>query len=63
MQVSAGFDVADQRIIEKMEGGDLVITADLPLAAAVIDKGGTALNPRGNCTQKYVKERPLHPQL
>ncbi len=47
IQVSAGFDVADNKIIESMQIGDLVITADIPLADAVVDKGGTALNPRG----------------
>ncbi|MBI5462318.1 MAG: YaiI/YqxD family protein [Gammaproteobacteria bacterium] len=47
IQVPSGFDVADNRIVELVENGDLVITADIPLAAAVIDKGGHALNPRG----------------
>jgi uncharacterized protein YaiI (UPF0178 family) len=45
--VSSGFDVADQHIVEEVQTGDLVITADIPLAAAVIEKGGHALNPRG----------------
>ena len=58
MQVSAGFDAADKRIVELMDAGDLVITADIPLAAAVIDKGGTALNPRGELyTKENVRER------
>ncbi len=58
MQVSLGFDVADNHIVEKMASGDLVITADLPLAGAVIDKGGTALNPRGELYSKNnIKER------
>ena len=47
MQVASGFDVADNRIVELVESGDLVVTADIPLAAAAIDKGGYALNPRG----------------
>ena len=47
VQVSAGFDVADKRIIELVAKDDLVITADIPLAAEVIEKGGKALNPRG----------------
>ena len=47
MQVPSGFDVADNRIVELVETADLVITADIPLAAAVIEKGGYALNPRG----------------
>ena len=56
--VPAGFDVADNQIVEKMESGDLVITADIPLADAAIDKGGTALNPRGELySKKNIKER------
>jgi uncharacterized protein len=47
IQVGAGFDVADRRIIELVQPADLVVTADLPLAAAVIAKGALALNPRG----------------
>lgn len=47
LQVSSGFDVADNEIVKRMAAGDLVITADIPLAAAVIAKGGDALNPRG----------------
>lgn len=46
-QVSAGFDVADNKIVQELQAGDLVITADIPLAAQVIAKGGHALNPRG----------------
>lgn len=45
--VSSGFDVADDEIVKRLDEGDLVITADIPLAAEVIDKGGVALNPRG----------------
>src|ERR1700728_4777571 len=47
LQVSAGFDVADNEIVKRVNAGDLVITADIPLAAEVIAKGGEALNPRG----------------
>ncbi len=47
IHVSSGFDVADSRIIGLVEQGDLVVTADIPLAADVIKKGGLALNPRG----------------
>ena len=47
LQVPAGFDVADRRIVELLQPGDLVITADIPLAAGAIDKGALALNPRG----------------
>lgn len=47
MVVAAGLDVADATIVELLQPGDLVITADIPLAAQVVDKGGHALNPRG----------------
>ena len=45
--VPMGMNVADQRIVELISAGDLVITADIPLAADVVAKGGQALNPRG----------------
>jgi len=47
LQVEHGFDVADNEIVKRLQPGDLVITGDIPLAAEVIDKGGHALNPRG----------------
>lgn len=47
LQVMKGFDVADHRIVEELEAGDLVVTADIPLASDVLAKGGHALNPRG----------------
>lgn len=47
IQVPRGFDVADNHIVEMAAPGDLVITADIPLAAAVVGKGANALNPRG----------------
>jgi hypothetical protein len=47
IQVPSGFDVADGEIVKRVAAGDLVITADIPLAAEVIAKGGVALNPRG----------------
>ena len=47
VRVGAGFDVADDHIAEQVASGDLVITADIPLAAQVIDKGGLVLSPRG----------------
>ena len=52
MQVTSGFDVADNEIVQRCAEGDLIITADIPLASEVIDKGATALNPRG---EKYSK--------
>ncbi len=58
MQVSHGFDVADDEIVKRVEAGHLVITADIPLAAEVIEKGGTALNPRGELyTTENIKNR------
>ncbi|UDM51949.1 YaiI/YqxD family protein [Cupriavidus sp. MP-37] len=47
LQVPAGFDAADDRIVELVSSGDLVITADIPLAAAALDKGACVLDPRG----------------
>ena len=47
VQVGSGFDVADNEIVKRLGAGDLVITSDIPLAAEVIEKGGYALNPRG----------------
>ncbi|MGH8221500.1 MAG: YaiI/YqxD family protein [Woeseiaceae bacterium] len=47
VRVGSGFDVADNEIVRRLRDGDLVITADIPLAAEVIGKGGHALNPRG----------------
>jgi len=56
--VSSGFDVADDEIVNRLDAGDLVITADIPLAAAVIEKGGLALNPRGELyTSDNIKAR------
>jgi len=58
MQVPAGFDVADDKIAKMVEPGDLVITADIPLAADVIARGGHALNPRGEFyTKDTIQER------
>ncbi|MEJ2645886.1 MAG: YaiI/YqxD family protein [Gammaproteobacteria bacterium] len=58
MQVAAGFDEADRRIAELVQRGDLVITADIPLAADVIERGGHALNPRGELyTPDNIRER------
>jgi len=58
IQVPAGPDVADQEIVRLMSAGDLVITADIPLAADVIEKGGFALDPRGDFfTEENIRER------
>jgi uncharacterized protein len=48
LQVPAGADVADGEIVRLLAPGDLVVTGDIPLAAQVLDKGGFALNPRGD---------------
>ena len=58
MQASAGFNAADERIVAELAPGDLVITADVPLAAAAIERGALALNPRGELyTSENVRER------
>lgn len=58
IRVSAGFDVADQEIVRLLDPGDLVVTADIPLAAAVIEKGGHALDPRGEFfSEENIGER------
>ena len=53
IRVAPGFDVADNEILKRAAAGDLVITADIPLAAEVIAKGAEALNPRG---ERYSRE-------
>lgn len=58
LQVPQGFDVADNRIAQAVQPGDLVITADIPLAAQVIEQGGFALNPRGEFySRDNIRER------
>jgi|TARA_B100000315_G_scaffold223601_1_gene228515 hypothetical protein len=58
IQVAPGFDVADNLIVQRVESDDLVITADIPLAAAIVDKGAHALNPRGELyTEENVHSR------
>lgn len=47
IQVGDGLDVADDEIVELCSAGDMIITADIPLAARVVEKGATALDPRG----------------
>lgn len=53
LQVPSGFDVADDEIVKQCAAGDLIITADIPLAAEVIAKGAHALSPRG---ERFTKE-------
>ncbi|MCP5247390.1 MAG: YaiI/YqxD family protein [Candidatus Accumulibacter sp.] len=58
LQVPAGFDVADNRIVSEVQPGDLVITADIPLAAEVIARQAHALNPRGEFySSENISER------
>ncbi len=58
IRVAQGFDVADHRIVREMQPGDLVVTADIPLAAEVIERGGHALDPRGELySEDNVRER------
>lgn len=52
MQVKRGFDEADDEIVRRLNAGDLVITADIPLAAEVLEKEGLALSPRGELFSK-----------
>jgi len=53
LQVAKGFDVADDEIVKQTQAGDIVVTADIPLAAEVLNKGSYALNPRG---ERYSKD-------
>ncbi|NDV26842.1 YaiI/YqxD family protein [Desulfovibrio sp. JC010] len=56
LKVGAGFDVADNEIVKQCSPGDLVITADIPLADKIVDKGATGLNPRGELyTEDNIK--------
>ncbi len=58
VQVSQGFDAADDYIVEHATASDLVITADIPLAARLVAQGIPALNPRGELyTEDNVQER------
>lgn len=58
VRVSQGSDVADHRIVQEVEPGDLVVTADIPLAAAVIARDAHALDPRGELySEDNVRER------
>jgi hypothetical protein len=58
IQVASGFDVADNYIVQQARAGDLVVTADIPLASEAIDKGCLALNPRGDLyTEENIRQR------
>jgi uncharacterized protein YaiI (UPF0178 family) len=58
-QVAQGFDVADNYIVQQCEVGDLVVTADIPLAAEILEKGADALNPRGELYQRETIRQKL----
>ncbi len=58
LRVAAGFDAADDYIAAQAANGDLVITADIPLAAAALDKGADVLSPRGErYTPDNIRQR------
>ena len=59
VRVEPGFDVADNYIVQQAEPGDLVITADIPLAAEVLAKGANAINPRGEVYQAQTIRQKL----
>jgi uncharacterized protein YaiI (UPF0178 family) len=59
VRVAKGFDVADHFIVKEVQPGDLVITADIPLAARVIERGAQALDPRG----ELYSEDNVHDRL
>jgi len=68
IQVPQGFDVADQKILESMASGDLVVTADILLADEVVNKGGVALDPRGKLyttenMKQHLSTRNLNTEL
>ena len=68
LRVSVGFDVADHAIVEHVRAGDLVMTADIPLAAQVVARGAHALNPRGQLytpenIQEYLTMRHVMDEL
>ena len=67
-QVAAGFDVADNEIVARLAAGDIVVTADVPLADEIISKGGVAINPRGtlytrNNIKDHLQRRDMMEQL
>jgi uncharacterized protein YaiI (UPF0178 family) len=58
IQVPNGFDAADRHIVDQVTAGDLVITADIPLASLIIERGAQALSPRGELyTAATIRER------
>lgn len=58
LTVPSGLNIADKQIVDLLDAGDLVVTADIPLAAHVVQKGGVALDPRGRLfTEENIGER------
>jgi uncharacterized protein len=58
VRVAAGFDVADHHIASQVQPGDLVITADIPLAAEILERGAEAIDPRGErYSRDTIRER------
>jgi uncharacterized protein YaiI (UPF0178 family) len=58
VQVASGFDVADNYIAQEAKAGDIVVTADIPLAADIVAKGAYGINPRGELyTEQNIKQR------
>lgn len=58
IQVPKGFDVADSKIVQLVQPGDIVVTADIPLADLVVQKGGRAIDSRGELyTKENIKDR------
>ena len=68
LQVPRGFDVADDEIVQRVQPGDVVITADIPLADEVVGKGAYAINPRGTIyseqnIKSHLQRRDMMEQL
>lgn len=64
IKVASGFDVADNKIVDEIEAADLVVTADIPLASFVVQKGAIAINPRGKTyTADNIKQQLAHRNL
>ena len=59
VQVPAGFDIADHYIVQHIEPGDIVVTADIPLAAEIVTAGASAINPRGTLYNEQTVRQAL----
>lgn len=57
-QVAQGPDVADHEIVARVTLGDLVVTADIPLASEILEKGALVITPRGeHYTENNIRQR------